>query len=88
MEAELYQAAVDEHWPVDFTRRDEYFRKAQTALQHNAFGRALEEYARSLDLLTGGLQWQRKQKDPRVPKPPVTGNGSEPSPTAQSDREV
>lgn len=83
MEAELYQAAVDERWPVEMAQRDEAFRKAQAAFQQNDYSEALSEYSKALDLLMVGVQWQRKQmqqKDPRTAKAP--SNGAEATPSA------
>lgn len=71
VESELYQAAVEEHWPVELDVREDAFRKAQEALSSRKYGAALREYARSLDALMIGLSWQRKQmqKDAKGAKP-------------------
>jgi protein phosphatase len=61
LESELHQAAVDERWPVDFTLRDEAVQKAEAALQQKRYREVLAEFARALDLLMVGVQWQRKQ---------------------------
>lgn len=62
MEAELFRAAVDEHWPIDVAKRDECFRRAQQALSEKQFGKALREYAPAIDLLMAGVMWERKQQ--------------------------
>lgn len=79
MESELHRAAVEEHWPVEMSERDEAFRKAQEALGAKKYSLALREYARSLDVLMVGLLWQRRQmqKDNRTGK---TGAESKPRP--------
>lgn len=81
LEAELHQAAVDEHWPVDLAQRDEVFRKAQQALQQKQYSQALAAYAQALDLLMVGVQWQRKQTQHREGRLP---NGNTHPPASES----
>jgi protein phosphatase len=61
MEAELHQAAVEEHWPIELTQRDEAFQQAQAAEAAGRYGDALKHYARAFDVLMAGVLWQRKQ---------------------------
>jgi serine/threonine protein phosphatase PrpC len=81
MEAELYQAASEEHWPVDLTLRDDAFRNAQAALQRKDYNQALAEYSKALAMLIVGVQGQRKsqQKESKTPKPPTIGAEASPS---------
>ncbi len=70
MEVELHHAAVDERWPIDFTQREDAFKKTQQALGEKQYGRALRECARAIDLLMTGVLWERKQSaKPGKPKP-------------------
>ncbi len=88
MEAELFRAAHDERWPVDLLQREEYFKRAQDALQAKQWGKALREYAPAIDLLMTGVMWERKQhreakrtkpaEGPKTPLPP-TREPTEPS---------
>lgn len=85
IESELHRAAVDEHWPVELTERDEAFRKAQEALSGRKYSLALREYARSLDVLMVGLLWQRRQmqKENRTGKP-ATDKPATDKPTSEN----
>lgn len=95
MEAELRNAAVDEHWPIDLAQRDEAIKKSQQALSEKQYGRALRECARSIDLLMAGVLWERKQtqKKPKssdsikINDPPTKPAASSPPTPPPANRE-
>ena len=82
LEGDLNQAAIDERWPVDLAQRDEAVQRAEVALQQKRYRDVLVEFARALDLMMVGVQWQRKQlmqRESRAQRAPVSsspdGNG-------------
>ncbi|WP_397571052.1 PP2C family protein-serine/threonine phosphatase [Schlesneria sp. T3-172] len=60
LEADLQQAAIEDHWPVDWPSYEEAFRRARDAVEKRLFTRALVEYGRLFDLLMAAIQQQRK----------------------------
>lgn len=61
LEADLHRAAIEDHWPVEWTNYEEVFRRTQEAIEKRLFGRALIEYGRLFDILMAAIQIQRKQ---------------------------
>jgi PPM family protein phosphatase len=94
MEADLQRAAIEDHWPVNWTEYEEVFRKARNAVEKRLFGRALVDYGKLFELLMAAIHQQRKiqQKDQQPPKkgsapsvntvkePDLNGSKSKPSP--------
>ncbi len=73
LEADLHRAAIEDHWPVDWTNYEDDFRKAHDAVEKRLFVRALIEYGRMFDLLMTAIQSQRKHQQQKLKK------GSSPS---------
>jgi len=69
MQVELHHAAVDEHWPIDFSQYEDAFKRSQQALNEKQYARALRECARAIDVLMTGVLWERKQTQQKKPKP-------------------
>ena len=82
LEADLQQAANEDHWPVDWTGYEEAFRRARDAVEKRLFARALVEYGRLFDLLMAAIQQQRKlqlkEQRPKKGSSPTVSTLTEP----------
>ena len=82
LEADLHRAAIEDHWPVEWTNYEEVFRRTREAVEKRLFGRALIEYGRLFDILMAAIQIQRKQlQKPKKGSSPVISNVKEPEPS-------
>ncbi|MEX0715714.1 MAG: protein phosphatase 2C domain-containing protein [Planctomycetaceae bacterium] len=60
LESELQRSASDEKWPIDWSRHEASYGRAQHAIAEKRYGEALAEYGHAIDALMAGVSESRR----------------------------
>lgn len=63
LEYSLQRTAIEEDWTIEWRNHNIHYDAAKTALSERRYSDALREYAKTIHVLMGGIQLQRRQRD-------------------------